>query len=193
MNKIKSFIRKFFDFPTRLKNSILFKFHKVSKHGKVIVKGNIRIVNKGEISIGDNCKIYGGEKYNPIGFGGSTNIISEFNSKISIGNNVGISNATLYSRKSISIGNNVLIGAGAKIYDTDFHSLKSEFRGTSEDKSNTKNMAVVIGNNVFIGAGTIILKGVNIGDNVIIGAGSVVTKNIPEKETWAGNPARKIK
>lgn len=43
-----------------------------------------------------------------------------------------------------------------------------------------------------IGAGAIILGGVTIGENAIIGAGAVVTQDVPDGETWAGNPARKI-
>lgn len=52
---------------------------------------------------------------------------------------------------------------------------------------------VVIGDRCFIGANTIITKSVTIGNDVIIGAGSIVTKNIPEREVWAGNPARFIR
>ena len=32
--------------------------------------------------------------------------------------------------------------------------------------------------------------GVSIGARAIVGAGAVVTKDVPEAETWAGNPAR---
>jgi len=41
-----------------------------------------------------------------------------------------------------------------------------------------------------IGAGAIILPGVTIGERAMIGAGAVVTKDVPDGETWAGNPAR---
>ena len=51
---------------------------------------------------------------------------------------------------------------------------------------------IIIGNNTFIGANSIIIQGKKIGNNVIIGAGSVVISDIPDNETWAGNPARKI-
>ena len=44
-----------------------------------------------------------------------------------------------------------------------------------------------------IGANATIRAGVTIGENSIIGCGSVVLKNVPEGETWAGNPARKIR
>ena len=34
--------------------------------------------------------------------------------------------------------------------------------------------------------------GIVIGENAIVGAGSLVNRSIPDNETWAGNPARKI-
>ena len=43
-----------------------------------------------------------------------------------------------------------------------------------------------------IGAGVIITPGVTIGENAFIGAGSIVTKNVPEREMWVGNPAKKV-
>lgn len=52
---------------------------------------------------------------------------------------------------------------------------------------------VRVGDNVFIGANATIKQGISIGDNVIVGAGSVVLKDIPDEETWIGNPARKLR
>lgn len=55
-----------------------------------------------------------------------------------------------------------------------------------------KTAPIKIKKGAFIGANSIILKGVEIGENSVIGAGSVVTQNVPDKEIWAGNPARFI-
>ncbi|MHA1684460.1 MAG: acyltransferase [Promethearchaeota archaeon] len=44
-----------------------------------------------------------------------------------------------------------------------------------------------------VGGNATILPGIRIGKNAIVGAGSVVTKDVPEKEVWVGNPAKKIK
>jgi UDP-3-O-[3-hydroxymyristoyl] glucosamine N-acyltransferase len=52
--------------------------------------------------------------------------------------------------------------------------------------------SVTIGNDCFIGANATIREHLTIGNNVTIGMGSVVTKNIPDNETWAGNPAKKL-
>lgn len=193
MNLLKKTIKMLIKLPTRIKNRVLFKLCGVKAKGKIRAEGKIFVINKGNIQFGHNCKVLGGEKYNPIGFGGSVSLITEKKGEIVIGDNVGMSNCALYSRDKITIGNRVLIGGGVKIYDNDFHSLNHIYRGTSDDKENTICKCVTIGDDVFIGAGSIILKGVTVGKRSILGAGSVVTKSIPEGEIWAGNPARFIK
>lgn len=52
---------------------------------------------------------------------------------------------------------------------------------------------VKVGDFSFIGAGTVIKQGVSIGNNAVIGAGAVVLSDVPDNETWAGVPAKKIK
>ena len=110
---------------------------------------------------------------------------------ITIGDNVGISGATLCAVEDIHIGNNVMIGSGAIITTTDSHPIHWEARRLNTEPP--ASAPVVIGNDVFIGARSIILKGVTIGDGTVIGAGSVVTKSIPPRVIAAGNPARIIK
>jgi len=190
---IKNILRKAINFPAETKNRLLFmvKGVKYPKNGSI--KGKINLVNRGQITFGYGCIINGKNKYNPIGYGDGCNFVAENGAKIAVGKNVGMSNCTLYSRESITIGDNVLLGGGVKIYDTDFHSLDAKYRGKTEDKKHTKNKPVIIEDSVFVGAGTIILKGVNIGAQAVIGAGSVVTKDIPAGEIWAGNPAKKIR
>lgn len=53
--------------------------------------------------------------------------------------------------------------------------------------------SVIIGDNTFIGMNTCIREHVKIGSNVTIGMGSVITKDIPDSETWFGNPGRRVK
>lgn len=52
---------------------------------------------------------------------------------------------------------------------------------------------VKIGNNSFIGVNSSSKQNISIGSNCILGAGSVILKNIPNNETWVGNPAKKLK
>lgn len=51
---------------------------------------------------------------------------------------------------------------------------------------------VIVGQNSFIGANSVIKQGIKIGNNVVVGAGAVVLKDIPDNETWVGNPAKKL-
>ncbi len=52
---------------------------------------------------------------------------------------------------------------------------------------------VTVGHGTFIGAGSAVKQGIKIGSHVIVGAGSAVIRDIPDHETWAGNPAKRIK
>ncbi|WP_224999078.1 acetyltransferase [Cesiribacter sp. SM1] len=52
--------------------------------------------------------------------------------------------------------------------------------------------SVQVGEGSFIGANAVVKQGVRIGSNVVIGAGAVVLKDIPDHQTWVGNPAREI-
>ena len=113
--------------------------------------------------------------------------------EITIGNDVGISGATICAAEGITIGEQCLIGANVTIVDTDFHQPHPMNRRYSNEPSNVRTSAVNIGRNVFIGMGSIILKGVMIGENSIIGAGSVVSRNVPPNSVVAGNPAVVIK
>lgn len=140
------------------------------------------------ISIGDNTTIRSG-KYggNYVGMG-KTRFFVFPEGEIEIGNKVGISNSIFVSRAGIKIEDEVMIGGGCRLYDSDFHSLDYETRVHSGD-SDIKSAPIYIKKGAFIGAGCIILKGVTIGEGSIIGAGAVVTKNVPDHEIWAGNPA----
>ena len=144
------------------------------------------------IKIGNNCKIINNTKYNRIGVGKKTSICAEKEGRISIGNNVGLSGVSICSHSQITIGNNVLIGANAFIFDTDFHSLSYKDRINEYLyglPSNALNKPIKICDNVFIGANCIITKGVTIGYNSIIAAGSVIVKDVPPNQIWGGNPA----
>lgn len=183
---------KFYFFLNFYVKSKIFRIdvHNVRSY---MINGVIYVRNRGKISIGQGFDVNSGVNNNPIG--GDT--ISRFiaateNSVITIGDNVGMSNSTIYSRQSIQIGNNVLIGGGCKIWDTDFHTIDSNNRIFNGDNQ-IKSAPVVIDDNVFLGAFSIILKGVRIGQNSIIGAGSVVTKDIPANVIAAGNPCKVIR
>ena len=153
----------------------------------------VMVARGGKFSIGKNFAMNNGIKGNPIGCYEGCTFFVDRGAVLTIGDNVGMSQAALICHKSITIGNNVKIGGGVCIYDTDFHSLDPVIRRSSKDLKNRAEKPVVIGNDVFIGAKSIILKGVTIEENSVIGAGSVVTKSVPANQIWAGNPARFIR
>jgi len=146
-----------------------------------------------QIHIGKNLKMNNGVKYSDSGLNGKCRIEVRDSAILNIGYNVGMSDVTITCHEKITIGNNVLLGVGAQIRDTDNHSLNPTDRLTGLDWKNKKTAPININNNVFIGAYSFILKGVTIGENSIIGAGSVVTKDVPAFEIWAGNPAKFLK
>ena len=147
------------------------------------------------INIAKGLRMNNGAYRNQIGFGKQKCYLIADGGSIYIGENCGMSQSALIAfGADIYIGKNVKIGAGVKIYTTNFHSLNFENRRTRIlDSKDTKTGSVSIGNDCFIGAGTIILKGVSIGDRAIIGAGSVVAHDIPSDTVWGGNPVVQIR
>jgi acetyltransferase-like isoleucine patch superfamily enzyme len=185
-----------------IKNSVDFIGSKIVFWGNNVkyssfITGGIPYVSVaigGDFSIGENLRMNNGIGGNPIGCYNRCTFFVDKGANLKIGSNFGISQAAIICHSDIKIGNNVKIGGGARIYDTDFHSLDPLMRlNTKTDFANKIKRPIVIEDNVFIGAYSTILKGVTIGHNSIIGASSVVAKNIPSNEIWAGNPARFIR
>lgn len=175
--------------------TLLFYFNKV-KHKKFETKGlpKLMVARGGNLTIGSNFRMNNSMIANPIGCAQPCMIFVDRGAILTIGENVQISQSAVVCHLSITIGNNVKLGGGVCIYDTDFHSLDGVKRANPlTDFESKKKSAVFISDNVFIGANTTVLKGVSIGENSIVGACSLITKNIPANEIWAGNPAKKLK
>lgn len=174
---------------------ILMKATKV-KYGKnLLLKGVPVIFNKkgAELNIGKDCVIKSSFLSNLVGLYSRTIIVTRTpEARINIGDNVGISGATIYARKGITIGDNTMIGGNAKILDNDFHPIEIEAR-LADDKSKIGTREVVIGKNCFIGCNSLILKGTVLGDGCVVGAGAVVSGKFEDNCVIAGNPARVIK
>lgn len=159
--------------------------------GKSIrTRGRIRMINRGVIQIGDCVTINSSIISDPIGGAPCSIFVACSGAKIIVGDNTGLSNCAIFAREDIRIGKNVLIGAGVKIYDNDFHPVNYSAR---MENNEPVSRPVLIKDGAFIGGHTIILKGVTIGEKSVIGAGSVVTKTVPDGEIWAGNPARFVR
>jgi acetyltransferase-like isoleucine patch superfamily enzyme len=175
-----------------LLNLLFFKVNSLKKPYPNI-NGLILLVNKGgKISFGSDCIINSHKYKNIIGGDKKSSIIIEKDAELVVKDGFRMSNSAICCAHRITIGKNVMIGGGCKIWDSDFHPIHSIQRKLTPN-SNFLKKEITIGNNVFIGGSSIILKGVSIGENSVIGAGSVVSKSIPPNEIWAGNPAVYIK
>ncbi len=173
---------------------LILKVNRV-RYGKNLSIIGIPVIfkqEKAQLQIGDNCTIKSGFLSNLVGLYQRTIIVARETGKIIIGNNVGMSGATIYARDKITIGDYTNIGGNVKILDNDFHPLDPEARKI-DDKALIKKKEIVIGSNVFIGVNSIILKGTKLGDNCVVGAGSVVSGVFPANVIVAGNPAKVIR
>jgi acetyltransferase-like isoleucine patch superfamily enzyme len=116
-------------------------------------------------------------------------------SRILIGDDSGITSATISAVHEVAIGHRVLIGAGVLITDSDHHvvrpplSISRRHLGLPAIQERDR---VVIEDDVFLGARSIVLKGVKVGEGSVIGAGSVVASSIPPWSIAAGNPCKVI-
>ena len=179
--------------------TILYKlFMKINgvKYGKNLKLNGLPFifqVKNSNITIGENVTIKSSFLSNLVGIYQRSIIVTRTpNSYIRIGNNVGMSGATIYARTGIEIGDNTLIGGNVKILDNDFHPLDVEDRN-NDVKEKIKSKPIKIGKNCFIGVNSIILKGTELGDGCIVGAGTVVSGKYPPNSTIVGNPAQVIK
>ena len=181
---------------------LAMKATKVQYGRNLLLKGIPAIFNKGgaELTIGNNCVIKSSFLSNLVGLYCRTIIVTRSpGAYIHIGNSVGISGATIYARKGISIGDNTAIGGNVKILDNDFHPLDWETRNqylldpNGGDADVVSAREIKIGKNCFIGCNSIILKGTELGDGCVVGAGAVVAGKFENNCVIAGNPAKVIR
>lgn len=191
---IKQILRFFYYFPSTCVNRLQYRFKHVTVGQKHETKGvlYLKVAKKARILIGDSVRINSSGKANPIGGGERTYFQVLKHATLVIGNHTRMSNCAITTATGVFIGNYVRIGAGVRIYDTDFHSLVPQDRTAEPEKGIAKTAPVLVKDYAFIGMGSLILKGVTIGIGAVVGAGAVVTKDIPDYEIWAGNPARKV-
>jgi acetyltransferase-like isoleucine patch superfamily enzyme len=144
------------------------------------------------IRIGSNVGINNKITENPSGIVNRTVLVADgTGALLEIGNNVGISGAILYCCERIVIEDYVNIGAGARIYDTDFHSTNWLERRRNLRSKETKPVRIC--HDAWIGANAIILKGVTVGERSIVAAGAIVTSDVPPDCMVGGVPAKVIR
>jgi acetyltransferase-like isoleucine patch superfamily enzyme len=196
MRLLTNFLLLLFKLPgwlaAKLYNFTLLHSVNIRYESYPVIFGRLVLKGKGKIILGTDVRINSSLSSNPVGLTTRTVIFAYPDAIIQIGNNVGISNSLICAMQSITIEDNVWLGGGAQVFDTDFHSIEYLKRLESPD-TNIRNAPVRIKHGAFIGCNSIILKGVVIGARSIVAAGSVVVKDIPDDQIWGGNPARFIK
>jgi acetyltransferase-like isoleucine patch superfamily enzyme len=150
------------------------------------------IRNAGSMKFGSRLTITSCLRFNPTGGSSPSCFFTAPGTSLTIGDNVAMSSCVIHVKHKVTIEDDVMIGGGVQIYDSDFHSLDFDTRQTPGENKFAR-APVVICRGAFIGGMAIILKGVRVGEYSVIGAGSVVAKSIPAGEIWAGNPAKFIK
>ena len=110
---------------------------------------------------------------------------------IVIGNRARIGECVmLQAGGGIDIGDDVLIGPGAKIWSIN-HQFTDHETAIQDQGYDFKK--VTLGQGCWIGANVFIMPGTTLGEGCIISAGAVVSaKNYPAYKIIAGNPARVI-
>jgi len=176
-----------------------------------------KLIENGNLVIGDDCLLDGLEIYNYEFKNNTTNVIigngchlmgtialNSATAKVTIGNGVSIGpQTTLFCRESISIEDDVMISWGCTIIDTNAHSLKSAERANDvtdwkkgyqhKNWNVAESAAVNIKAKSWVGFNSIITKGVTLAEGTIVGCGSVVTKSTKSYTVVGGNPAVFIK
>lgn len=101
------------------------------------------VVVGGRCVIGDNFTMNNGVRFNPIGYPQPCMLVVTKGAVLTIGENVGISQTAIICHHSITIGDDVKIGGGVKIYDTNFHSLNPEIRRNRELDMKEKSVVLL--------------------------------------------------
>lgn len=84
------------------------------------------------------------------------------------------SNSVLIAAKKIQLGQDVMIGRGVVIYDSDHHAIRN-----SQGTVTNPDAPVFIGNHVWLATNTTVLKGSTIGSGSIAAANATVHGNVP--------------
>lgn len=162
---------------------------KIGKGTVVYLRSTI-ITKKGDVVIGNNCRIGTSKIGYHTGMPFYTSILNDgLKSVVSIGDNCRINGAYIHAKKQVLIGNDCVFASGIHILDSNGHVTSSNNRTVGTDVP----QSISIGNNVWICTNSIILKGSTIGDNCVIAANSVVKGFFPPNSLIEGNPAKIVK
>ena len=115
-------------------NRCIIKCLKIPMGQDCMIRGVICFEGTSQVEIKDCVKINSGKRYNIIGGDSRTVFRTVGSGKIVIGKGCGISNSTFVSAEKIELKDNVLIGGGCKLYDTDFHPIDMNARIQNDNR-----------------------------------------------------------
>ena len=104
---------------------------------------------------------------------------------------IGLS-STFDNHAKITIGNNVVISEDVIFLTHDYSVVNASEKYLHNPSGFPWVGEIEIGDNTFIGIRAIILPGTCVGKNCIVGAGAVIKGNIPDDSIVIGNPARVV-
>ena len=145
-----------------------------------------------DVKLGKDVKIHGFVNLYGCKIGDNTKIgaFVEIQKGVKIGKNCKISSHSFICT-GVEIKDNVFIGHNVTFINDKYPYAVNE-DGNLMTEENWIVIPTIIEDGVSIGSSATILCGITIGERAQVGAGSVVTKSIPEGQTWAGNPAKRI-
>ena len=136
--------------------------------------GYLNFGPNGQMIVADNAYISKGSKIN-------------VNGKLSLGKRFGCNaNLLISCEKDITIEDNVTIGWGVTILDSDGHDIMIGDRKTNEPRS------VIIGSHCWICSEATILKGTELAPDTVVGFGATVSGKFLEPNTLVANKTAQV-
>jgi len=152
-------------------------------------------VIRADVIIGNNVKIGSSTIIGGLGFGFSRDNKNKLHrfphiGGVIIGDEVEIGSNTSIDRGSLS---NTIIKNGVKIANL-VHIAHNVIIGKDSliIAHSVLCGSCIIGERTWIAPSVCVKNGIIIGNDVVVGMGAIVTKNIPDNESWIGNPARPL-
>ena len=156
---------------------------------RFLVKGLMRLSNRGTFEVGNNCLI-DSSWMRSVKIDVGRDAILKIGSQVYLNEGVNIT-----CNISVSIGNRCLFAPEVVIIDDDGHPVDWQHRHDYWPAGPKTRLGapVIIEDNVWLGTRAMVLKGVTIGAGAVIAAGAVVTRPVPAGTLVAGVPARVIR